>query len=207
MVPPSSLRDALIRQWQRIASAIPPVDLDAPSRVSGWRNREVVAHLALQPSLLEGFLGTARVGEATRLSLAANLAGTVDLREVIDAAARRASSKDLDFAGRMDRTLQPLVDADLSATVTTLQGPIALVDYLRTRCVEAAVHGGDLSPPAVPDDEALAIAADALIEALSARRPDLVRAARALPAQSWVDQATGRSEPSGPLLDALPVVA
>jgi len=36
--------------------------------------------------------------------------------------------------------------ADLAKTVTTVQGPILLADYLVTRCVEAVVHGRDLLP-------------------------------------------------------------
>ncbi len=31
--------------------------------------------------------------------------------------------------------------ADVGLTITTLQGPIRLGDYLRTRCVEGVVHG------------------------------------------------------------------
>ena len=39
------VRTALIRQWDRIADAVPRIDRAAPSRVAGWRNREVLAHL------------------------------------------------------------------------------------------------------------------------------------------------------------------
>ena len=200
------MREALIRQWTLIAHAVPALDLEAESRVSGWRNREVVAHLALQPALLARFLKTTSVAPPA-VSLAANLAGTVTLSEVINTAAREATEPDLDFEARMIRAREALSAADLSDTVTTMQGPISLLDYLRTRCVEAVVHGCDLAPPVSPDEEALQIAAAALLDALQARRADLVSAARSLPALLWVDQATGRAQPSPALAEALPVMA
>lgn len=43
--------------------------------------------------------------------------------------------------------LPTLSATDLSDPVTIMQGPIALLDYLRTRCIEAVVHGCDLVPP------------------------------------------------------------
>ncbi len=96
--------------------------------------------------------------------------------------------------------------ADLAATVVTVQGAIILVDYLVTRCVEAVVHGGDLVPPVLPDPMAQAIAADALLDALSARAPDLVREARELPAALWIDVATGRRTCESRLAAAMPVM-
>ena len=58
------VRDALVRQWQAIATALPAVDLDVPSRVGGWRNREVVAHLCLQLVVLRRFVATASMQHA-----------------------------------------------------------------------------------------------------------------------------------------------
>lgn len=200
------MREALIRQWRLIAEALPALDLEAESRISGWRNREVVAHLAMQPSLLARFLKTASAGQP-EVSLAANLAGTVTLSELIDTSAREATDSDLDFGARMTRAVPVLMAAHLSDTVITVQGPIGLLDYLRTRCVEAVVHGRDLVPPVSPDEEALQIAAAALLDVLQARRADLVSTAQSLPALVWVDQATGRAEPSPPLGEALPVMA
>ncbi len=202
-----SLPGALVDQWQRIAVALRSIDLESPSRIAGWTNREVVAHLAIQPTLLERFLETAAPEQAGRLSLAANLAGTSALGETIDAVARRSAHADLDFESRYRRAVPGLLAADLAVSVTTIQGTIALGDYLRTRCVEAVVHGGDLNPPVNPRAGALEIAAEALLEALSARRADLVALARGLPAQDWVHQATGRVAPTGALADVLPVMS
>ena len=202
----AAVREALVRQWRAIATALPALDLAASSRIKGWRNREVVAHLALQPALLARFLESAST-DVPELSLTANLAGTVRLAELIDASARDASDADLDFGGRLERALPILSGADLAVTVTTLQGRIALVDYLRTRCIEAVVHGCDLNPPVTPDPEALQVAADALLDALRARRPGLVPAARTLPLLEWVDQATGRAKASERLDGVLPVMS
>ncbi len=96
--------------------------------------------------------------------------------------------------------------ADLSATVVTMQGPIRLVDYLVTRCVEAVVHGCDLAGPVRPDRVAQAITAGALLKALAARAPHLVREARQLPLPVWIDVATGRQPVSGSLAAAVPVM-
>ncbi|HUP87525.1 MAG TPA: maleylpyruvate isomerase N-terminal domain-containing protein [Acidimicrobiales bacterium] len=201
-----NVREALILQWQRIAAAVPALDLEVESRISGWRNREVLAHLAVQPTLLGRFLETASA-DPPRVSLAANLVGTVFLSDRIDTAARGAGELDLDFAARVTRLLPALAAADLNDTVTTLQGPIALVDYLRTRCIEAVVHGGDFVDPVTADEGALLVASGALLDALAARRPELVPAARSLSPLVWVDQATGRARPSPPLDGALPVMA
>ncbi len=203
---PAAIRDALVAQWERIAAALGSLDLDVPSRVFGWRNREVVAHLALQPTLLERFLRTSSPADGSEHTLAHNLVGTSPLRQAIDAAAKGASVADLDFSSRLRRAVPTLLVADLSVTVRTIQGPIALADYLATRCVEAVVHGGDLTPPVQPGGAALAVAAESLLVALAACRPDLVGLARAMLSSDWVDQASGRARPQGVLADALPLM-
>ena len=140
------------------------------------------------------------------LSLAASLSGTGSLAEVIDASARASRDAGLDFGAELRRAAPLIEAADLSVTVTSIQGPIALEDYLRTRCVEAVVHGCDLVPAVVPDPEALAIAASALTAVLAARRADLVPAAEALAPLEWLDQATGRAPPAEVFEDLLPLM-
>lgn len=81
------------------------------------------------------------------------------------------------------------------------------MNYLCTPSVEAIVHGCDVVPPVRPDEEALQIAAEALIDTLRAQRPDLVPGARALPIMEWVDQATGRAQPAGLFIGVLPLVS
>jgi len=195
-----------VRQWGHIAAAVPGLDLDAPSRIDGWRNCEVVAHLTLQPVLLHRFLETASVGSPT-VTLPSNLAGTGGLAQVVDSSAREAAERgSIDFGRALDRVLPPLRAADLAATIDAVQGPILLVDYLVTRCVEAVVHGCDLVDPVVPDGVAQAVVADALMAVLVMRAPQLEADARALPPPIWIDVATGRSRCSGPLASTMPVM-
>ena len=197
------MRDALVRQWEAIAAAVATVDLETPSRVAGWRNREVVAHLCLQPALLRRFTAAASTRHAV-VTVAVSLAGTHSLAGVVDASAREAAEAGrIDFAEAAGEAVPPLRAADLSATVVTIQGPIRLADYLVTRCVEAVVHGCDLVDP---DRAAQAITAGALLEVLAVRAPHLLREARQLPLPVWIDVATGRRPGSGRLAAAVPVM-
>jgi hypothetical protein len=201
-----AVRDALVRQWRAIARAIPSRDLDAASRIDGWRNREVVAHLAMQPALLVRFLATAGA-EAPRLDATENLSGTRNLAELVDAATREAAEAGrIDFAARAEQAIGRLAEADLTATVTTVQGPILLADYLVTRCVEAVVHGDDLVPPVEPDADALQVAAEAMTALLAARDPSLVPAAAALPRETWLAVATGRAPAPPELAGVVPLM-
>ena len=200
------MRDALVRQWEAIAAAVATVDLETPSRVAGWRNREVVAHLCLQPALLRRFTAAASTRHAV-VTVAASLAGTHSLAGMVDASAREAAEAGrIDFAEAAGEAVPPLRAADLSATVVTMQGPIRLADYLVTRCVEAVVHGCDLVDPVSPDRAAQAITAGALLEVLAVRAPHLLREARQLPLPVWIDVATGRRPGSGRLAAAVPVM-
>ena len=151
------MRDALVRQWQAITAAVATIDLEPPSRVAGWRNREVVARLCLQPTLLRKFIATAPAQHAV-VTVAASLAGTHSLARLVDASAREAAEAGrVDFAKAAREAVPALRAADLSAAVVTMQGPIRLADYLVTRCVEAVVHGSDLAGPVRPDRVAQAI--------------------------------------------------
>ncbi len=200
------VRTALIRQWDLIAEAVPRIDLEAPSRVAGWRNREVLAHLYAQPSLLRRFLESESDAEPA-VRAAENLAGTRAFAELIDASAREGATRDtFDLRIPVERARAAVLSAHLGATIETLQGSISVADYLVTRCVEAVVHGGDLVDPVAPDPVAQAIAAAALFELLAAVAPDLAPEARALPVATWIDVATGRAPASGPLAAATPVM-
>jgi hypothetical protein len=209
-VPPidrERVRDALAPQWRNIARAIPSRDLDTASRIDGWRNREVVAHLAMQPVLLVRFLTTAG-SEPPALRVSDNLAGTRNLAELVDAATRDAAANGrLDFAAAAKTAIERLATADLASTVTTLQGPILLRDYLVTRCVEAVVHGSDLVGPVEPDRDALELVADALTALLAERDPNLVPIAGALSRTAWVAIATGREPAPASLREVVPLMA
>jgi hypothetical protein len=199
------VRQALVRQWRVIAQAVPTLDLGVSSRLDGWRNREVLAHLSIQPKLLARFLETTSAAPA-QVTLGANLSGTSAFAETIDRAARRARDRDLDFATSVERVVPALERADLAATVVTLQGPIALRDYLATRCVEAVVHGCDFTDPVTPDTEARDIACAALYEVMAARYPERLNDARLLPPTTWLRVATGRELPPPALQSCCPLM-
>ena len=87
----SDVRGALIRQWQLIADAVEAIDLSAASRVAGWTNRAVLAHLYVQPHLVARFLHSEPSDTAT-LGLAENLSATRSYGALIDAAAREGAA-------------------------------------------------------------------------------------------------------------------
>ena len=200
------IRRALVSQWELLRDAIPLIDLNQSSRVDGWRNREVLAHLSVQPALLSRFIAGASFATAAEVSLESNLAGTHAFAAMIDAAAREAAEAPLSFSDNLDDALPVLATADLTTTITSFQGPIRLVDYLVTRCVEAVVHGRDVVEPIEPDPTALAIAADALTSALVDQHPELIAEIESLAPGAWLDVATGRTKAPPELAHALPVM-
>jgi hypothetical protein len=199
------VREALVRQWRVVAQAVPGLDLDRASRLAGWRNREVLAHLALQPKLLGRFLATASA-EPPQITLVANLSGTSAFAETIDRTARLATERDLHFGANVERVLPALEHADLAATVATMQGPIILHDYIVTRCVEAVVHGYDFTDPIEPDAGAQAVSCAALYDVLAPRGPELLAEARSLQPATWLSIATGREPPPLALRGCCPVM-
>ena len=201
------IRDALVRQWNRIACAVPGIDLDQPSRLDGWRNREVLAHLYVQPFMLSRFLKTAS-RQAPSTQLLENLSSTQSYSELIDVSAREGAEKGkYNFGVALEATLPDLLEADLDTTISTLQGSIPLVDYLVTRCVEAVVHGSDLVPPVDPDHIAEAITAGALKELLAIRSAHLLPETERRPVGEWIAIATGREQAFGDLASAVPVMS
>lgn len=206
MVGDAEVRAALRRQWSRIAGCVKPLDLDTPSRVPGWSNAHVLAHLTIQPLLLAKFLRT-QSGAAASVSLAANLRGTGGLAEQIDTAAHQGSRLGhLAFAEHVQTVDGALLGADLDSTITSIQGPIRLADYLRTRCVEAVVHGSDFTPPVTPDPVALTVAADALRSVLRSVAPERDAVADAGNDEQFVDMATGRAIAPTSWSDIMPLM-
>ena len=202
----ADVRIALICQWELLADTIELIDLSAASRCRGWTNREVLAHLYVQPHVVARFLRTESADEAA-LSVTENLSGTKAFSGLIDASAREGGAMNkVELRAPVDAVRPLVLVADLEATITTLQGSISVADYLITRCVEAVVHGGDLVPPVRPDPAAQAITSKALLDTLCVSAPGLVAEAAALPVEQWIDLATGRSRTTGDLAKVLPVM-
>jgi hypothetical protein len=198
---------ALVRQWELIAEAIPKFDLTRSSRIEGWRNAEVLAHLYVQPHLVVRFLLSAGSGRSN-MGVTENLIGTRAFKDLIDSSAREgATLGKFDLNGPLREARERVLAADLSETIETVQGSISVSDYLVTRCVEAVVHGRDLIEPVSPDPAAESITSTALLNVLSALSPELLVIAEALPTRDWIDVATGRVTITGPLGTATPVMA
>jgi Mycothiol maleylpyruvate isomerase N-terminal domain len=201
------VRIALIRQWELIANAIDGINLTAASRCRGSTNREVLAHLYVQPHLVARFLGTESTGEPA-LRASENLSETRAFSELIDMSAREgAALNKVELRGPLEAVRELVLRAHLGATTTTMQGSISVSDYLMTRCVESVVHGSDLTPPIAPDPTSQAITSELLLDTLSASAPELVPEARAFPVDQWIDLATGRARATGPLAEVLPIMA
>lgn len=201
------VRLALIRQWELIADAVKGIDLSAASRCTGWTNREVLAHLYVQPHLVARFLHTQSTDEAA-LGITENLSRTRTYSELIDASAREgAALNKVELSGPLDMARPLVLAAELKATITTLQGSISVSDYLVTRCVEAVVHGRDLVPPVTPDPIAQTLTSNALLDLLRDSAPELVVEVGMLPIEQWIDLATGRGTTTGRLAEVLPVMA
>jgi len=203
----ADVRFALVRQWELISEVVDAIDLAAASRCNGWTNREVLAHLYVQPHLVEKFLGTASVRQA-HVRLSENLAGAKSFSELINDSARKgAILNKVELRSPLAAVRDVVLAAPLDATITTLQGEISVSDYLVTRCVEAVVHGSDLVPPVTPDPVAEAVTSNALLQVLEVSAPQLVEEAQALPTDRWIDLATGRAKATGSLAEAMPVMA
>jgi len=201
------VRSALIRRWELIARAVPEIDPAAPSRIDGWSNGEVLAHLYVQPHLVIRFLRTTGY-EGTNLSASDNLAGTNKFKDLIDASARKgAKLNKFDLGISLASARGSVMRAPLHKTIQTLQGSITVADYLVTRCVEAVVHGSDLVQPVPPDPAAEKITVNALLNALSESAPHLVAEAQALPGRDWINVATGRVVAVGRLATGTPVMS
>jgi uncharacterized protein (TIGR03083 family) len=202
----ADVRSALICQWELIADAIDGIDLTAASRCEGWTNREVLAHLYVQPHLVARFLST-ESADKPALRLSVNLSGTRSFSKLIDNSAREgAALNKVELRGPLEAVRQVVLQANLDSTITTLQGSISVSDYLVTRCVEAVVHGSDLAPPVAPDPTAQAVTSEVLLDMLSASAPELVAEARAFPVDQWIDLATGRTRVTDPLAEFLPIM-
>ena len=128
------VRNALVRQWQAIAAAVATIDLGTPSRVAGWRNREVVAHLCLQPALLRKLIPTAPTQHGV-VTVAASLAGTHSLARLVDASAREAAGAGrVDFAKAVDEVHSGTTTAKNREGIHHDREPTHQGCHLRTGC-------------------------------------------------------------------------
>ncbi|MEY9849415.1 sterol carrier family protein [Streptacidiphilus sp. MAP5-3] len=178
-------RAALRAQAEALWGVVEGLDdaqLELPTRLGGWRVRELVAHLATAFDALPRFLAAPDDGTQAAGTLADWAAGTRTSAAAIADAAEESAAKADDVRAvlreAIDRALAEL-DPDRhgpQARVVHRRGVLLLDDYLVTRLVETVVHADDLADAlaldAFPHDRhALASTCRLLADALAVRAP------------------------------------
>jgi uncharacterized protein (TIGR03083 family) len=157
---------ALTRSW--IAGA----DLEAPSRLAGWRGAELVAHLVA--SARPYAVATVAPRGARPMSLAAYVAG-------YGASAPEVAAREVAAAQELSRE-QALADFDAGiaavlaaptedVVVEAPRGPVRRSDLLRTRVLELVVHSLDVEDGPARDRQAVRVCVRALVEIVAERHP------------------------------------
>lgn len=175
------LAAAVTAQWRQVVDAVADLPDEAfatPSPLPGWTIADLVMHTARSATALSTALGAGppavRAGAAPWVTTTRYLTGAGARAEAIaDAARGLAAGRDpaeirswladeVSSAGAaLDRLL---AGADavpggpapaFDSVVVTPGGPMRLADFLRTRAVEAVVHGLDLG--VAPDRPALRV--------------------------------------------------
>jgi uncharacterized protein (TIGR03083 family) len=204
---PARTRDALRAQAQALRAAVHTLCaradaealLAAPTRLDGWRVRELVAHLGSVFDSLTDNLGLA-AGDGPLLSPTDWVAATRGGAPAIAGHARERAAEavgDRAYGGRPAETAAAL-DAAVERAgrllaeehpaelrLPTRFGPMLIGDYLVTRLVETVVHADDLADALASADpkvfapadgfphdrQALAAAVRLLADALAVRAP------------------------------------
>ncbi|GAA1268877.1 maleylpyruvate isomerase family mycothiol-dependent enzyme [Kitasatospora nipponensis] len=161
---PGKVRTALAAQTEAVRAVVhrlcadPAAGLllERPTRLGGWRVRELVAHLAVQLAWVPEHLDDPAQGRGV-LDLTGWASGVGSLSELLDAGARASGAAD--FAGE-PAAVAAGFDRAADALLALLAGPevldekrrfeirlgsMTLADMLVTRLVEAVVHADDLA--------------------------------------------------------------
>ncbi len=177
-IDPRKVGAAYLDQWELTRAWCDGIDdWSAPSAVSGWTLRDLVAHLGLvadsiraaadrtsdqKPLRLGDYLATYAEGAAAIDERTRELATSGSFLYAVDATAAHAESAIESVSGN------PVVEAR--------RGPIRWADFLRTRCIELTVHSDDLArsvsgegPPA--SRPCLQVSTRALADVLGWRAP------------------------------------
>lgn len=177
--------------WDDFLMLVEQVDLQAPSRLPGWRVHEVCVHLGAWPEhdALAGVLASAREQRTDRLpdsdEINDRLVRTYRQasRDEVVAALRLARSNAAEFFAHGDPELD-------SAVTGSVVGPLPVLSVLLGGTYELAVHALDLAPAGAPDPPpallltGLAALAD-VTGALAARMDVVAGAALHSPIGGW----------------------
>lgn len=165
----------VLAAWDDFLRVVEQVDLDAPSRLPGWRAHEVCVHLGAWPEhdALAGVVASAREQHLDRLP------DSDEINEALVLAHAAASRDEVIAALRLarDNAAAYFADADTSldtALTGSVVGPLPVLSVILGGTYELAVHALDLTSAGAPapSDELLVTGLAALAEvtgALAAR--------------------------------------
>jgi uncharacterized protein (TIGR03083 family) len=163
-----------------VVGQLSPADFDRPTRLEGWRVAELVAHIGLDMAAVPRYLSGAPAARAEldsadyTLACAAGASVVDERARLMTEEARPAELRTLVHERRLDADTA-VASANATFVVPARLGPIALTDYLATRCVESTVHALDLAaavslePPL--DNDAVGVTVKVLTAALVRRAP------------------------------------
>jgi uncharacterized protein (TIGR03083 family) len=179
---PAKTRAALLGQARAVLDAVRALPADAydlPTRLTGWRVRELVAHLARQVEPMSRVLAADPEPGPADLSLTRWTAATATIAALLDEDTREALAASPDPAARLADAVAELA-ADLAdplpdRVVRITLGTMTAADFAVTRLVELVVHGDDLAAatgtPVRHDRQALGTVTRLLADALAERAP------------------------------------
>jgi uncharacterized protein (TIGR03083 family) len=188
--------DLVLGAWDAFLGVAQTADLDAPTRLPGWRAQEICVHLGVWDDYhaLDGLIASARAGGGDTPDVdAANARVTQAHRSAPRAEVLAALRRHRDAVADYLRTAPP--DLDLASTA----GPVGVLPLLTTITAEGyelAVHALDLAdagatrPPQGLLDTGLAALAD-VTGALAAAHGVPGAASLLTPAGGWRFDAAG----------------
>jgi hypothetical protein len=152
----AAIRERVLAAWDGFVELAESVDLQAKTRLPGWRAQEVCVHLGSWPDYqpVEGVLAAARESQAGRRPDAALDPDALNAR--VTTAHRDASRRDVVDALRRARdeaaaylasdSPEELDDVPVVSTV----GPLPALTVIHAQSYELAVHGLDLHDAGAP---------------------------------------------------------
>jgi uncharacterized protein (TIGR03083 family) len=181
---PSVVIAAYNKQWSSIRSWLDTISDDEwlmPSVLDGWRVAELVAHFGLVADSIPAAAET--MAQEPPLRLGEYLATYADAADQISTRTRAVASEDRErtlfsldsLSEQVDRVFADGLLSDNPA-VRARRGPIVWGDFLRSRCIELAVHADDLGRSVnrkgpVQERPCLQISTRALVDVLGWRAP------------------------------------
>ncbi|MFD9129419.1 maleylpyruvate isomerase family mycothiol-dependent enzyme [Kitasatospora sp. NPDC059571] len=203
---PLAARSALAGQVEALRSAVhglTAAELELPTRLEGWRVRELVAHLGIVLEWVPRYLDTpvpegeplallAWVG-VTRTAAATILAGVQEHAAESFAGPPAAVAEGFDEAADALLAVLDGPAAEPGRLIAMRFGPMLLADYLVTRLVESVVHADDLADALgraadFPHDQRAVGLVAGLLRTAAGAGDDPLRA----DGLDWIRLATGR---------------